>query len=329
MQAITYSQFGTAKEVLSLTEMTQQPSGPGEVVVRLAYSGVNPSDVKSRTGRPGLSRPAFDTIIPHSDGSGVIEAVGEGVEPTRVGQNVWIWNGQWQRPFGTAATHITLPEAMAVPLPEAVDLQTGAILGIPGLTAAEAVFGGGSVEGQTVLIQGGAGTVGLLAVQLAKWGGAKVIATCSQRDFDRVRAAGADAVLDYADPDLATCILAENAGAFIPTVVEVEFGLNIAVDAEVIAPNGRLAVYGSAKDMEPRLPFFPLLFKAVTIDILLIYLLEKPARDARIAQLHAALAEGALTCPVETVFPLAETALAHEAVEAGGRTGAVLIDCQS
>ena len=329
MHAITYSDFGSAKDVLKLTDLPDPVPAEGEVLVRLQYSGVNPSDVKSRAGRPGLARPAFDRIVPHSDGAGVIEATGPGVDPDRVGQPVWIWNAQWQRAHGTAAERVALPAAMAVPLPQGVSPQTGAILGIPGLTAAQAVFGGGDIEGKSVLISGGAGTVGLLAVQLAKWGGARVIATCSPRDMDRVREAGADAVLDYNAPDLAEAVLAANDGAPLPLVVEVEFGANVALDTAVIAPNGRLAVYGSAKNMEPVLPFFGLLFKAVTIDIILIYLLPQPERDKMIARLHAALAEGALTCPVERVYALADTASAHRAVEAGGRSGAILIDCQS
>ncbi len=328
MRAITYSKQGEAKDVLRLETLDDIAPQVGEVRVALTFSGVNPSDVKSRRGRPGQTQLPYDTIIPHSDGAGVIEAVGAGIDANRIGQRVWIWNGQWQRPYGTAATHITLPADMAVPLPDAVSFETGAILGIPGLTAAEAVFGGGDIEGQAVLIQGGAGTVGLLAVQLAKWGGAKVIATCSPRDTERVKAAGADVVLDYSAPTLASDIQAANNSALIPTVIEVEFGLNVALDAEVIAPNGRLAVYGSAKEMQPTLPFLPLLFKAVTINIILIYLLQKPDRDAVITKLHDALAEGALTCPVERIYPLEETVAAHEAVEAGGRSGAILIDCQ-
>jgi len=328
MRAITYSTLGAARDVLTLTDLPDIPPAPGEVTVALAFSGVNPSDVKSRRGRPGLTKPAFDQIIPHSDGAGTITAVGDGVDSARVGQRVWIWNGQWQRAQGTAATQITLPANQAVPLPDDVSLETGAILGIPGLTAAHAVFGGGDIAGTTILIQGGAGTVGLLAVQLAKWAGARVITTCSPRDNDRVTAAGADVILDYAAPDLAVQIIAANNGALIDTIIEVEFGSNIEIDAAVIAPNGRLAAYGSAKEMTPTLPFLPLLFKAVTIDIILIYLLPDAPRNVIIAKLHAALADGALHCPVEAVFPLAETATAHEAVEAGGRIGATLIDCQ-
>jgi NADPH2:quinone reductase len=328
MHAITYSSLGSARDVLRLTERPDTTPAAGELTVQLAFSGVNPSDVKSRRGRPGLTKPAFEQVIPHSDGAGTIVAVGDGVDAARVGERVWIWNGQWQRSDGTAATHITLPANQAVPLPAGVSFETGAILGIPGLTAAHAVFGGDAVDGTTILIQGGAGTVGLLAVQLAKWAGARVITTCSARDNDRVAKAGADVIFDYAAPDLANQILAANGGAPVDTIIEVEFGSNIDIDAAVIAPNGRLAAYGSAKEMTPTLPFLPLLFKAVTIDIILIYLLPDAPRDAIIAKLHAALAEDAVECPVEAVFPLSETSAAHEAVEAGGRVGAILIDCQ-
>ncbi len=330
MQAITYDRFGAARDVLTLSDIPSPAPGAGEVRVTLAYSGVNPSDVKSRAGtRPGVTKPAFPLIVPHSDGAGEIVAVGTGVDSARIGQKVWIWNGQWQRSHGTAAQEITLPAAQAVPLPDGTSLETGATLGIPGLTACHAVFGGGDISGKTLLIQGGGGSVGYLAVQLARWGGARVIATCSARDRDRVAAAGADVVLDYRAPDLAAEVLAANGGSGVGSVVEVEFGRNIAVDAEVIAPNGRLAAYGSAAEMSPTLPFGPLLFKAATIDIILIYLLPAPERTLAIKKLHAALGAGALDSPIDAVFPLAETAAAHEAVEAAGRVGATLIACQS
>ena len=327
MQAISYTAFGPAPDVLGLSDMPTPTPAPGEVLVRLAFSGVNPSDVKARSGaRPGVTKPAFAQIIPHSDGSGVIEAVGQGVPSDRIGTRVWVWNGQWQRPFGTAATHICLPANQAVPLPDAVALETGAILGIPGLTAAHAVFGGGDIAGKTLLVQGGAGTVGLLAVQLAKWGGARVIATARGDGTAAAEQAGADAVLDYSQTDLATAITDSANGAPIARIVEVEFGINAAVDAEVIAPNGTIAAYGSAKDMTPQLPFGPMLFKAVTIDILLIYLLPPAERAQAIKHLHAALEQGALTCPVAETFALKDCAAAHVAVETGNRSGAILVE---
>ncbi len=327
MQVISYSAFGPAADVLHLKDMPTPVPKAGEIVVRLAFSGVNPSDVKARAGaRPGVTKPAFDTIIPHSDGAGVIEAVGADVPADRLGTRVWVWNGQWQRPFGTAATHICLPADQAVALPDEVSFETGAILGIPGLTACHAVFGGGDIAGKTVLIQGGAGTVGLLAVQLAKWGGARVIATARGDGIAAAQKAGADQVLDYSQNDLASAVLAANDGTPIDRIVEVEFGINAAIDAEVIAAGGTIAAYGSAKDMAPTLPFGPMLFKAVTIDVILIYLLAAPERAQAITRLHDALGAGALTCPVAQVFALKDCAAAHEAVEAGNRAGAILVD---
>ncbi|MEL6889858.1 MAG: NADPH:quinone reductase, partial [Pseudomonadota bacterium] len=283
MHAITYSRFGPAADVLSLSEPPTPDPGPGDVLVEVSHSGVNPSDVKARSGaRPGVIKPPFDLIIPHSDGAGRIVAVGDGVDSARMGQLVWIWNGQWQRPFGTAASHISLPAAQAVPLPEAVSPEVGATLGIPGLTAAHAVFGGGDITGQTLLIQGGAGTVGYLAVQLARWGGAQVIATARGAGLERCAQAGAHHVVDFGANDVADRILEANGGQPVDRIVEVEYGLNAQTDAEVIAPNGTICAFGSALDMTPTVPFGPMLFKAVTLDIILIYILADPARAAAI-----------------------------------------------
>lgn len=326
MKAVFYTRFGASADVLELTEIETPVPAPGEVLVRLSHSGVNPSDAKARAGaRPGVTKPPFTRIIPHSDGAGVIEAVGDGVDPARLGQPVWIWNGQWQRPFGTAADYITLPGEQAVPLPEDVSPETGATLGIPGLTACHTVFGGGEVAGQTLLVSGGAGAVGHNAVQLAKWGGATVIATCAPASAARVLDAGADHVFDYADPDLAAQILAASGGG-IDRAVEVEFGLNAPLLAEVMKPLGTIAAYGSGKAMTPTLPFGPYLFKALKIDITLIYILPAPERRAAIDRLHRALAEGALAPAIATRLPLADCAAAHDAVMQPGRTGAVLLE---
>ncbi|APG45663.1 NADPH:quinone reductase [Phaeobacter porticola] len=326
MKAITYRAFGPAETVLHLEEMPDIPPGPGELRVDLAYSGVNPSDVKARAGaRAGATELPYPTIIPHSDGSGVVAEVGEGVDPARIGTTVWIWNGQWQRPFGTAATSITLPSEQAVTLPAGLDLAQGAGLGIPALTAAHAVFSGGELEGRTVLVQGGAGTVGLLAVQFAKWGGARVIATCSPLAFERVLEAGADSVLDYNAADLADQILEANGGKPVQQIVEVEFGVNCEVDTAVIAPNGRITAYGSAKEMSPSLPFYPLMFKAVTLEMSLVYLLPSATRQTAINRINRAAEQGALSLPVAGVFNLVDTAKAHQAVEHGNRAGSILV----
>ena len=329
MRAIWYSQFGPAKDVLELGQIATPTPSPSEVLVRLQYSGVNPSDAKARAGaRPGVTKPAFDRIIPHSDGSGVIETVGEGIAHDRIGQRVWVWNGQWQRPFGTAAEYITLPSDQAVSLPEDVSLETGATLGIPGLTAAHTVFGGGDIRGRTLLISGGAGSVGHNAVQLAKWGGAHVIATASAGATDRVTAAGADHVFDYRDPDLAAKIMQATDSKGIDRAVEVEFGQNAPLLAAVMAPMGTIAAYGSGQNMTPELPFGPFLFKALKTDITLIYLLPAPERTAAINHLHKALSDGALIPAIDRQFRIEDCAAAHDTVMSAGRKGAVLLSLE-
>jgi NADPH2:quinone reductase len=328
MKAVTYSAFGPARDVLTFGEVETPAPEAGQVLVRLRFSGVNPSDVKVRAGgRPGVTAPAFPQIIPHSDGAGVIEAVGEGVDAGRFGQKVWIWNGQWQRAFGTAAEYIALDAKQAVPMPGGVTFETGAILGIPGLTAAQTVFGGGEVAGQTVLVSGGGGTVGYPAVQLATWGGARVIATASPRDFDRVKEAGADMVLDYRDPDLAAKLIEATDGQGLNRAVEPEFGANVGMLNEAMAVGGPIAAYGSVIEPEPRIPFMPMMFKMLTIDMSLIYVLPTLPRLAAIAKLHEAMSDGALRFPVQSIFELTDCAAAHEAVEAGGRAGAILVRC--
>jgi NADPH:quinone reductase len=327
MRTITYSEFGAADQVLSLQDVAVVEPAAGEVRVALKFSGVNPSDAKARSGtRPGVLKPPFDVVIPHSDGSGVIEAVGAGVDTSRIGQRVWIWNGQWQRAFGTAAEMITVPAEQAVALPDEVSFEAGATLGIPGLTAAHTVFGGDDITGRVLLISGGAGAVGHNAVQLAKWGGATVIATASPSAFERVKEAGADHVLDYRAPDLAAQIMALTDGKGVDRAVEVEFGANIALLAEVVRANGVIAAYGSQIDMVPTLPFGPFLFKAITIDVVLVYILEDAPRAAAIEKLHAALSAGALVPAVHEIMPLADAAKAHERVMRAGRNGAVLLE---
>ncbi|MBU2983424.1 NADPH:quinone reductase [Lentibacter algarum] len=328
MRAITYTAHGPAADVLTLSELETPTPKAGEVLVRLMRSGVNPSDVKSRQGARG-GTPAYPQIIPHSDGAGIVEAVGEGVQPSRIGQRVWLWNGQWQRAHGTCAEYISLPSEQAVKLADAQSFDTGASLGIPAITAAHTVFGGGDVSGKTLLVSGAGGSVGFMAVQLAKWAGARVVATASAGpSADHAIAAGADVVLDHRSKDLAAEILQATAGNLIYRAVECEFGANIDTLAEVIAPNGVISAYGSQLDMTPTLPFRTLLFKAVTIDIALVYILREAERAAAIKAVNKALADSALTARIHKVFTLDQTVAAHEAVEAAGRHGAILVDTE-
>lgn len=324
MRAVWYEATGPAATVLQLGEMETPQPGPGEVRVRLHASGVNPSDVKSRDGLRGPI--AFPRVIPHSDGAGVIDAVGEGVSPTRLGTRVWVWNAAYRRPFGTCAEYVCLPEAQAVPLPDGTSFAAGACLGIPASTACHAVFADGDVTGQTVLVTGGAGAVGSYAIQLARWGGARVIATVSGPEkAQAAQAAGAHAVVTYREGDVAAAILAANDGRPVDRVVEVEFGGNLAVTSAVIGEGGVIAAYGSMADAEPRLPFYPLMFRNVTLRMLIVYLLAPQERTRMLARLTAALEEGALNHAIAATFDLADSAKAHEAVESGKLIGNAVI----
>ena len=326
MRAVAYKSFGAAKDVLEMVELPTPTPGPGEVLVKLAYSGVNPSDVKARAGaRPGVTKPPFDMIIPHSDGSGWVAAMGDGVDTVVKDQPVWVRNGQWQRAFGTAAEYIVLAADQVFPLPDDVPLESGAVLGIPGLTAAHTVFNGGEIAGKRVLVHGAAGTVGYLAAQLAIWGGAEVVATARGPGLDRLRALGLTTV-DFSAPNLSQALLKATDGAMFDRIVDPEFGVNAATNAEVIAVNGRVNAYGSALEMSPTLPFYPMLFKAVTLEMALVYHLT-PAQCADAAQkLLDALQQDRLHIPIDHAVPLSETAAAHDRVASGARNGAVLVE---
>ena len=329
MLAIVYSEFGAASDVLQRIELPMPEIKPGEVLVRLHSSGVNPSDTKARNGaRAGAgSKPPFELIVPHSDGAGIIEAVGSGVDAARVGERVWIWNGQWRRAFGTAAEYIALPQQQAVLLPNNITFNLGATLGIPALTACHAVLGDGAVAGKNLLISGAAGTVAHIAVQIARLHGAKVIGTVSnQADAIAARAAGADHALNYKDDDLAEQILALTDGAGVDRIIEVEFGRNVATNSAVIKERGKIFSYGSAQAMTPQLPFYSLMFKAIQLELGLVYLLSEQQRSQAIAHLTAMLSKNQLAIRIHQVLPLAECARAHELIENERRMGSVILE---
>ncbi|MDC3081165.1 NADPH:quinone reductase [Paracoccaceae bacterium] len=325
MKAITYSEFGVSAEVLKVKELPIPKVGKDEVLVALEFSGSNPSDAKSRAGnRPGITKPQFEQIVPNSDGSGIITAVGEAVDKSRIGQRVWIWNGQWQRPNGTAAEYISVPSAQAVEMPEDMSFETGACLGIPGLTASYCTLGDGALSGKTVFVSGGSGAVGHTCIQLAKWSGATVIASGSENGFEHIREAGADHVFDYRDPDLSKKIL-DICPSGVDRAIEVEFGENVNLLHKIVRQNGEISLYGGAKNMSPTFPFGPYLFKALKINIALIYILPKQDRDIAIKALHDAHSDGALKMAVGKVFSLEECAQSHDATLTPGRRGSVLI----
>lgn len=327
MKAIWYERTGPAAEVLEHGDMDERLPGPGEVRVRVHTSGVNPSDTKKRAGWIGLSM-AHARVIPHSDGGGTIESIGDGVPASRVGERVWLWNAQsGERAFGTAAEFVTLPGELAVGLPDSIDFDAAAGLGVPGGTAHYAVYGDGPVGGQTILVQGGAGAVGHLAIQLASLGGARVIATVSSPEKAVVAdAAGAAVTIDYRAGDVADRVLEATAGAGVDRVVEVDLAANLDTDIEVLEPNGRIVSYSSSSDPSPVLPYYPLAFKDARVHFLQGYLLPPVARRAAIRDLTMWLDAGQLDVRVGARFPLARTAEAHEAVESGAVIGNVIVD---
>jgi NADPH:quinone reductase-like Zn-dependent oxidoreductase len=325
MKAAWYERNGPAREVLVVGEMPTPSPGPGEVLVRLATSGVNPSDWKTRGGSRPMVAPR---VIPHSDGAGVIEAVGEGVDRARIGQRVWIWNGQWKRPFGTAAEYIALPAGQAVKLPDNTSFEAGACLGIPALTAWRAVQVDGGVAGQSVLVAGGAGAVGHYAIQMAKLlGAAQVIATVSSpAKAAHAQAAGADAVIDYRSEDVAARVKALTGGRGVDRVVEVDLAANAALLPQVVRQDGLCACYGSGKG-DMTLSFGPMIMSGAAIRFFIVYELSAEARAQGLAQLDAWLEAGKLQHAIGATMPLADVAAAHEAVEQGRVMGNVVLTC--
>jgi NADPH2:quinone reductase len=325
MKAAFYERTGPAAQVLQLAELPDPQPGPGEVRVRLRWSGVNPSDVKSRAGLRSQVL-AFPRIVPHSDGMGVIDAVGEGVPPSRVGERAWVWNAAWGRAFGTAAQYVVLPAHQAVALPEGTSDEAGACLGIPALTALHAVLTGGGVKGQDVLVAGGAGAVGHYAVQFAKLLGARaVLATVSSAAKAEVaRAAGADVVIDYRTENVAERVRAATQGRGVDRIVEVDVAANAALDLDVIRSGGDCVVYGSGRG-EFTLPFFPLIVKNVTMRFFIVYNLGDADRERALSTLTGFMGRGVLQHLIAQRLPLAQVAQAHELVESGRAIGNVVI----
>lgn len=323
MRAAYYESNGPAREVLRVADVETPQAGRGEVRVRLRTSGVNPSDVKSRAG---LTRKiAFPRVIPHSDGAGEIDAVGEGVSPARVGERVWVWNGQWRRPFGTAAEWIVLPSEQAVRLPANVTMEAGACLGIPAYTGYQGVLLARAKEGSTVLVAAGAGAVGHYAIQFAKKRKATVITTVSSpAKAETARAAGADHVIDYKREDVGERVMAITAKRGVDAVIEMDLAANARLLPTVLAPNGVVAVYGSGA-AEASIPFQFLLQNSITLQFFLVYLMPAEMRQRATADITQMLEQGELIHNVAQTFDLGDIVAAHEAVESGKAMGNIVV----
>jgi NADPH2:quinone reductase len=320
MRAALYRATGPAREVLRVEEVQRPEPGPGEVLVRVRASGVNPTDWKARSG--ATPRPIDGFQIPHHDGAGVVEGVGPGVDHARLGERVWVWYAAAGRRWGTAAEWTVVPSPQAVTLPEGCSFELGASLGVPALTAHRCLFADGPVAGKTVLVAGGAGAVGHYAIELAKRAGARVVTTVSNpKKAELAAQAGADLVLNYRDEDVV-----ERLKAFTPTVdrvVEVALGANLALDLAVSGPSTVVVTY-AAEAENPALPVRDCMTANVTLRFVLLYGVPRGALDEAVADVSAALYAGDLTeLPVHR-FPLDEVASAQDAVEAGA-VGKVIV----
>lgn len=330
MKAAWYDRKGPAADVLELGELEPPALAAGEVLVRIHASGINPSDTKGRGGARGNTAMPFPRIIPHQDGAGVVEAVGDGVDPSRVGQRVWAYEAQLGRPFGTAAEYVAVPAEKAVELPDTTSFAEGAALGVPAMTAHRCVFADGPVEGKTVLVTGGAGAVGFYAIQFARQGGARVIATVSNDEQAQVASrAGAHHVVNRNAPDLVERIAAFAGGSgrrSVDRIVEVAFGANLATSLQLLKPNGVIAAYSSDGEPEPALPFWPLVMLDATVRFVLVYAMTRQAHEEAAAAITAALRDGRLQHNIGRRLPLERIAEAHELVEQGRGGGKVILE---
>ncbi len=334
MRAISYRRTG-GPDVLELTDRPVPEPGPGEVRVRVAFSGVNPTDWKSRTN----NQPGPDGQIPNQDGSGTVDAVGQGVDPVLIGERVWIWEAAWQRPFGTAAEYTVVPARQTVLLGAEPSFQLGAALGIPFLTAhrcltvAESLpdrIGPGTLNGHTVLVQGGAGAVGNAAIQLARWADATVIATVSSPEKAQLAAAaGADHVVNYKQQDVVTEVR-KVAPAGVDAIVEVSAAVNAGTDAQVIGMHGAVAMYADDGGAEVTVPVRMQMGPNARWQFVLVYTEPARAKEIGVEDVNAAVLDGAIRVGRDAglplhVFPLDRAAQAHRAVQ-DGAVGKVLVD---
>lgn len=324
MRAAWYSRNGAAREVLTVGDMPMPEPAPGELRIRLHSSGVNPSDVKNRRNRPVTA----ERIVPHSDGAGIVDKLGAGVPEARLRERVWTWNGQWQRPMGTAAEYIVLPQAQAVKLPDNTDFAAGACLGIPALTAFQAVHLLGDVKGKTVLVIGASSAVGHYATQIAvRRGGARVIGTVgSAEKAAHAKSAGAAETIDYKTENVVERVKALTGGRGADAIIDMDFSTTAALlEQDILAPHGKLVCYGSNVGGNIPVSFTKLLTRTHDLRFFLVYDLAPEDRTRALAGVNEMLAAGTLDHAIGASFSLDEIAAAHEAVEGGKLIGNVVI----
>lgn len=323
MRAAFYERNGAARDVLSIADVDTPKPGPGEVRVRLKTSGVNPSDVKAREGR--TRKIAYPRVIPHSDGAGEIEAVGDGVPASRKGERVWIWNAQWKRAFGTCAEYVVLPAHLAVPLPAHISDEAGACLGIPAMTAWNAVEVAGAATGKTVLVTGGAGGVGHYAIQFARAKGATVLTTISsEAKAALAKQAGADHTIDYKRENVAERVMALTNKAGINAVVEMDVAANAKLYPGILHARSEVVIYGTGSG-ESTIPSQFLLVNGIRLQFIYVYELTAAERASAVSGITRMLDNKTLVNNVALTLPLKDIVAAHEAVEQGKAMGNVVV----
>ena len=325
MKAGWFEKFGAAEDVIKLGEQPKPTVGVGQVLVKLATSGVNPSDVKKRAGAfPHLLDNGL--VIPHSDGAGIVEAVGKGVSDSRLGQRVWVYQAQYGRLLGTAAEYISLDANRAVALPDNTDFTVGACLGIPAMTAHRCVHADGDVRGKTLLVTGGAGRVGYYAIQWARMAGATVIATASNAvDKALCLELGASQVVNHRQLDWAQQVLQATEGKKVDRVIDVEFGANLPEVLKCIATNGVIATYSSTQVQQPSIPFLDMMYMDLTLRMIIVYAMPETAKAQAIKDITDALEAETLQHRIAHIVSLDSLSQGHELIEQGGFGGCVVI----
>lgn len=330
MKAIYCIARGAADEVLKVLDAETPEPGPGQVRVRMHSSGVNPSDVKLRSGVQGPM--VAEQVVIHNDGAGVIDAVGEGVNQARIGERVWLYNvnrspdGLSQGVSGTAAEYACVPADLTAHLPDEASFEAGACLGVPAMTAHRAVTWAGDVAGKTLLVTGGAGAVGHSAIQIAKAKGARVIATVSSdAKAEIARDAGADLVVNYKSEDLESRFSEEAGRNAIDHVVEVDLASHVDIYPKILAFDSTVGAYASSSDMTPQIPFYPLAFRNICLQPVFVYSMSSAAKAQAIADINDMLTKGTLAPRIDRTFALGDAASAHEAVESGKLMGNAIL----
>ena len=325
MRAVWFEKFGSANDTLIFGDLPKPELAAGEVLIRMQSTGVNPSDVKKRAGSfPNLLDEGL--VVPHSDGAGIIESVGEGVSTQRVGERVWVYQAQFARRFGSAAEYLAIDSSRVANLPDNASFEVGACLGIPVMTAHRCVFADGPVQGKTVLVTGGAGRVGHFAIQWAKQAGARVIASASN-DGDKIdcESVGADFVINHRQQNWSEEVLSFTNGEKVDRVIDVEFGGNLAEVLKLIRTSGTIATYSSTQVPEPQLPFVQMMYLDLTIRMVIVYAIPEQAKQDAIADINAKLAADELKHRIAHVLEFEDMVKAHELIEQGGFRGSVVV----